>query len=211
MAHRAPLTPEAFQRETGVSRETLARLERFAAHLQHWAPRINLVGTDSLADLWRRHMLDSAQLHSLLPPDARSVLDIGSGAGFPGLVLALMGVPKTHLVEADQRKAVFLAEAARLAAPERLGAIKIHASRVEKLAPFPVAVVTARAIAPIDQLLELAQPFLGSDGICLFLKGRLADAELTAAAKAWTMTVERVPSRSDPRGIILRLSHVRRR
>lgn len=211
MAPPAPLTPAGFQHETGVSRETLARLERYAAHLERWAQKINLVGKDSLPDLWRRHMLDSAQLYPLLPPAAQSILDVGSGAGFPGLVLALMGVPETHLVEADRRKAVFLAEAVRLAAPELKDSVKVLPVRIEQVAPFPVAAVVARAVAPVDQLLEMVEPFLGPESPCLFLKGRRADAELTEAAKGWTMTAERLPSRSDPSGTILRLTHVRRR
>ena len=104
----APLTAEDFRRLTGVSRETLARLERHAALLTKWQKRINLVGRESLRDLWRRHMLDSAQLVPLLPERTRSVADIGSGAGFPGLVLAIMGVPEVHLIEADARKCAFL-------------------------------------------------------------------------------------------------------
>lgn len=206
-----PLTAEGFQRETGVSRETMDRLERYAAALERWNPRINLVGKESLTTLWQRHMLDSAQLLPLLPEGTRTILDVGSGAGFPGLVLACMGVPDTHLVESDKRKAVFLAEAARMAAPALRDSVKIHGVRIEALAPFPVEAVVARAVAPVRQLLGMVAPFLGPGAQCLFLKGKQADAELTDAAKDWTMTVETVPSRSDPSGTILRLSDVRRR
>jgi len=206
-----PFTAEDFQRETGVSRETMARLERYAATLERWNPKINLVARDSLAMLWRRHMLDSAQLYPLLTERVRTILDVGSGAGFPGLVLACLGVPKTHLIESDKRKAVFLAEAARLTAPELKDSVTIHAARIEAMAPFPVDAVVARAVAPVRQLLGMVEPFLGPGAQCLFLKGKQADAELTDAAKDWTMTVETVPSRSDPSGTILRLSDVCRR
>jgi 16S rRNA (guanine527-N7)-methyltransferase len=181
------------------------------AVLAHWQKAINLVSAASLEDVWRRHMLDSAQLFPLLPAGARSILDIGSGAGFPGLVLALMGVPEAHLVESDARKSTFLAEALRQAAPELVSQVRLHSCRVEALAPFPVDVVTARAVAPLPELLELSEPFLGPDGICLFLKGERVDVELTAAAKGWKMEIERIPSRSDPKGAVLRLAHVQHR
>jgi 16S rRNA (guanine527-N7)-methyltransferase len=200
-----------FAAATGVSRETLARLERYAATLKHWQKAINLVSANSLADLWRRHMLDSAQLMPLLPAGARTLLDIGSGAGFPGLALGLMGVPEVHLVESDARKCAFLAEALRQAAPELRGQLRLHSCRVEALAFFPVDVVTARACAPLPRLLEFSEPFLGSGTICLFLKGEQVDAELTAATKRWNMEIERISSRSDPKGALLRIAHVRRR
>ena len=97
-----------------VSRETLARLEAFAELLIRWSARINLVGRDTIADLWRRHILDSAQLRAFVPERARSMIDLGSGAGFPGLVLAILGVPGVELVEADSRKCAFLREALRI-------------------------------------------------------------------------------------------------
>ncbi len=211
MPKPAPLSAEEFARATGVSRETLGRLQRYEAVLRHWQKAINLVSTASLEDLWRRHMLDSAQLFPLLPEGTRSLLDIGSGAGFPGLILALMGVPEVHLVESDARKSAFLLEALRQSAPELIGQLRLHSRRVEALAPFPVDVVTARACAPLPELLELSEPFLGPNGICLFLKGEQADAELTAAAKDWKMEIERIPSRSESKGAVLRLAHVSRR
>ncbi|MBX6322772.1 MAG: 16S rRNA (guanine(527)-N(7))-methyltransferase RsmG [Rhodospirillaceae bacterium] len=199
--------PEAFAARTGVSRETLAALERYAALLVRWQRRINLVSPGSLGALWWRHMFDSAQLHPLLPLGTRTLLDIGSGAGFPGLVLAAMGVPAVHLVESDTRKGVFLREAARVVAP---GRVRVHAVRVERLAPFPVDVVTARAVAPIATLLRLAAPFLAPHTVCLFLKGARAEEELTAAAKEWTMRMARVASLTDPRATILKLDRIAR-
>lgn len=209
MASPAPLTAEGFAREMGVSRETLARLERHAALLERWQKSINLVSNATLGDLWRRHMLDSAQLHTLLPANTRALLDIGSGAGFPGLVLAVMGVPEVHLVESDNRKAVFLAEALRQTGDH--GRVRLHRCRVEELEPFTVDVVTARALAPLPELLGFSEPFLGISTNCLFLKGERVEAELTAAAKDWKIQIERIASRSDPRGVVLRLTHVSRR
>ena len=114
------MTPEAFRRATGVSRETLSRLENYAEILKHWQSRVNLVGAATLPDLWRRHMYDSAQLAAHLPPSARIITDIGSGAGFPGLVLAIMLGLETHLIEANKRKCAFLREAARATGARRL-------------------------------------------------------------------------------------------
>lgn len=199
-----PLTPEDFAAETGVSRETLERLKLFAELLVKWQPAINLVAADSLRDLWRRHMLDSAQLYPLLPPGCRRLLDIGSGAGFPGLVLAAMGVPEVHLVESDQRKCAFQREVARVAGL----CVTIHAMRVEKLSRFAIDAITSRACAGLPQLLDYAGAFLTAGTICLFLKGKQAERELTEAHKGWKMQVERFPSRSDATGTVLRLSHV---
>jgi 16S rRNA (guanine527-N7)-methyltransferase len=204
----APLTAEDFRRLTGVSRETLARLERHAALLAKWQKRINLVGRESLRDLWRRHMLDSAQLVPLLPERTRSVADIGSGAGFPGLVLAIMGVPEVHLIEADARKCAFLGEAVRVT--ETAASVRIHRGRVEDLDPWPVDVVVARAVAPLTRLLDYAEPFLRGGTVGLFPKGAGVEEELTRSRETWTMTVERFPSVSDPSGTILRLGNITR-
>jgi len=193
---------------TGVSRETLARLESYAALLTKWQKRINLVGRESLRDLWRRHMLDSAQLVPLCPEGARSFVDIGSGAGFPGLVLAVMGVPEMHLIEADARKCAFLGEAVRVT--DSAASVRIHRGRVEDLDPWPVDVVVARAVAPLTRLLDCAGPFLRGGTVCLFPKGVGVEEELTRSRETWTMTVERFPSVSDPSGTILRLGSITR-
>jgi 16S rRNA (guanine527-N7)-methyltransferase len=187
-----------------VSRETLARLEAYAELLTRWSARINLVGRDTLADLWRRHMLDSAQLRPLVPDRARSLIDLGSGAGFPGLVLAIIGVPGVELVEADSRKSAFLREAARITE----AAVAIAPCRIAALSPHPVDVVTARALAPLDRLLDLACPFIADTTLCLFPKGERAAQELTLARKRWTMSVSMHDSIADPRGVVLRLHKV---
>jgi 16S rRNA (guanine527-N7)-methyltransferase len=201
-----PLGCDGFAAEFTVSRETLARLEAYVGLLAQWSARINLVGRDTLADPWRRHILDSAQLLPLLPAGAASLLDLGSGAGLPGLILAILGIAGVHLVEADSRKCAFLREAARVTG----AAVTIHNARIEAIRPFPVDVVTARALAPLDRLIALAAPFLAPGSLCLFLKGARAEDELTEAQRHWTMDVSTFPSRSDPRGVVLRLERIAR-
>jgi 16S rRNA (guanine527-N7)-methyltransferase len=200
----APFGAADLAAEMGVSRETMERLEAYAALLITWSARINLVGRATLDDLWRRHFFDSAQLISLIPSNTRSLVDLGSGAGFPGLVLAILGVPAVELIEADSRKAAFLREAARITGAN----VAIHGCRVEAVPLHQMDVVTARGCAPLDRLLALGERFIGPDTICLFLKGERAEEELTAAAKAWTMAVSRYPSRADPRGSVLLLQQV---
>jgi 16S rRNA (guanine527-N7)-methyltransferase len=189
-----------------VSRETLDRLTLYLELLARWQPAINLVGSATLADPWRRHVLDSAQLVDHLPPAPASLVDLGSGAGFPGMVLAILGVPAVALIESDRRKAQFLREVARATGAD----VAIHAARVEQVAPWPAGVVTARALAPLPRLLPLAERFLAAEGICLFLKGGSVGDELTDAARTWHMVPEMFPSRSDPTGVVLKLREVGR-
>jgi 16S rRNA (guanine527-N7)-methyltransferase len=200
------MTPDAFQRLAAVSRETLDRLETYAALLRTWQTRINLVGPATLGDAWRRHFLDSAQLLPLLPESTRRLVDLGSGAGFPGLVLAILGVPDVHLIESDQRKIAFL----RTVAAATDTRISLHPRRIEDVPALAADVITARALAPLASLLNYAIPLLrvqdGSTGVCLFLKGQQVDPEVTSASTRWTMNVERFASRSDPTGVVLRLS-----
>jgi 16S rRNA (guanine527-N7)-methyltransferase len=206
----APLDPEGFAGAMAaagvdVSRETLARLSRYLELLRRWHAAINLVGASTLADPWRRHILDCAQIAPHVPRTARIVLDLGSGAGLPGLVLALLGVPGVQLVESDRRKAQFLREAARSTGAE----VTVHAARIEEL-ELRADVVTARALAPLPRLLELAAQVLGPGGLCLFLKGQSALDELTQARQSWHMHSEIVPSRSGSRGVLLKLEGVGR-
>ena len=201
-----PLDPAGFAAATGVSRETLDRLAAYAALLRSWSERINLVGPATLGDVWRRHFLDSAQLLPFLPAGAHSLIDLGSGAGFPGLVLAILGVPGVVLTESDSRKAAFLREAARIAA----AAVEVHAGRIEALPPRRFDVVTARGFSPLDRLLIAAERFIGPDTRCLLLKGERVGEELAEARRRWAMVAVCHPSRSDPRGAILKLERIRR-
>ncbi len=184
----------------------MARLEAYADLLIRWSAHINLVGANTLGDLWRRHLLDSAQLFAHVPPATQSLIDLGSGAGFPGLVLAVLGVRGVELIEADARKCAFLREAARRAAAP----VVIRNARIDAVPPRIVDVVTARGCAPLDRLLLLAQPFTGPDTVCLFPKGEQAKEELTAAEQAWTMDAAFHDSCSDRRGVILCLRRVAR-
>jgi 16S rRNA (guanine527-N7)-methyltransferase len=192
--------------ELGVSRETEAKLHEFLALLQRWNARINLVAEADMAVLWQRHVLDSLQLAPLLPHGDGPITDLGSGAGFPGLVLALATGRPTHLVESDRRKAAFLIEAASTLGLPR---VSVHPLRIEAAALPPAAVLTARALAPLPDLLRHAHRLLAPDGIALFPKGRSVAQELTAAARDWNMRIERFPSRTDASSTILCISEIR--
>jgi 16S rRNA (guanine527-N7)-methyltransferase len=201
-----PLSRAAFGEQLGVPRETLDRLSVHLDLLCRWQRAINLVGPATLADPWRRHFLDCAQLVRHLPATAASLADLGSGAGFPGMVLALLGVRGVHLIEADRRKAEFLREVARATG----AGVTIHAERIERMQDWPADVITARALAPLSRLLELAQGFMAANSVCLFLKGRSAERELTQAREGWHMVSAMFPSLSEPDGIVVQLQGIRR-
>lgn len=202
----SPMTPEDFRAVINVSRETLTALETYLAMLVRWQKAINLVGPKTLKDPWRRHLLDSAQLIPHLPSPSGPLYDLGSGAGLPGLILAIMGVADVHLVESDQRKAQFLREVAR-----KLDlSVQIYASRIEQLSDHCADIVTARALAPLSHLLDLAAPLLRPHAVCLFPKGQSASDELTDASKSWSMSADIIPSLSDPSASILKLRNVER-
>jgi 16S rRNA (guanine527-N7)-methyltransferase len=201
-----PLTAEQFAENVDVSRETLDKLQCYADLLVKWQKSINLVGGDTLSDLWRRHFWDAAQLVPLVPADARVIMDFGSGAGFPGLVLAIMLDVEVNLVESSGKKVAFLREAARVSGAR----VKLHQGRIEKLSLPKSDIITARALAPLTQLLEFAAPNLESHGLCLFLKGARAEEELTEAMKKRSMTAERIQSATDPKGVILSIREISR-
>lgn len=189
-----------------VSRETLDRLSEYERLLKTWQARVNLIGPSTIDDIWHRHFLDSAQILPLLPSETRILVDIGSGAGFPGLVLAILGVPEVHLVESDQKKAIFLREVARVTETK----LSVHAIRAEKLAGIRADVVTARALASLPNAINLAWPFLAEKSTCLFHRGRSYDQELTATREIWHMSVKSFRSRTDDSGAILRIGALSR-
>lgn len=196
-----------------VSDEVVARLDRFVALLVAWQERINLVARSTLAEIWTRHIADSLQLVALAP-DARVWVDLGSGGGFPGMVIAcaLAGRAGTevHLVESNTKKAAFLREAARLLQVPAT----VHAERIEEFAVRfggPADVVTARALAPLLKLLGLAAPLLKTGAKGLFLKGQDVAAELTEAAKCWSIESILVPSKTNPQGRIVVIHSAERR
>ena len=184
-----------------VSRETLARLTDYLDILRHWQRAINLVGRTTLDDPWRRHILDCAQLMPHLPPEPARIVDLGSGAGLPGLILAILGRSEVELVDSDRRKAQFLREAAR-----RVGVrVRVHTERIERLGDLSADVITARALAPLPDLLDLAAPLIGPHTVCLLHKGRQGHDELTNARKSWMMSAQTIQSLSDPSAIVLKL------
>lgn len=196
--------PEEFASRANVSRETLARLKIYAAMLADWNTRQNLVSRGSLDELWLRHFWDSAQLAAYVPAQAASLADLGSGAGFPGLVLAeVLRGRGMHiaLYDSTQKKQEFL-----LAVARRLDLkVEIRGDRMETVTPQGFDVVTARACAPLPKLLGYAQRFWAKNTVGLFLKGQNVGPELTEAHKSWNMTVQKHPSQSSPTGTVLEI------
>ncbi len=198
MVGQTPMKASQFAAALNVSRETLERLEVYAAMLREWQKTINLVSAGTLDDLWRRHFLDSGQLCRLMA-GARKAVDIGSGAGFPGLVVAIVAGIHVTLVESDNRKATFLREVSRNTGADT----EIIAGRAEAAPALPAEIVTARAVAPLIKLLPLVEPWLQPGGRCYFLKGGAVEDELTDAGRIWDIEYDMVPSLSDPSGTIL--------
>jgi len=189
-----------------VSRETEARLEIFATLLLRWNRTVNLIARRDEPGLWSRHIADALQLAALIPPDARRGIDLGSGGGFPGLVLAIATGISFDLIEADHRKAAFLREAARVTSAP----VRIHPVRAEAAILDPAPLITSRALATLPSLLALAARLLAPGGTCLFHKGESVEAELTAAAAEWHMHLERIPSQTASCACILRISDIAR-
>ncbi len=194
----------AFLRECPVSRETLLRLEALVDELTRWTARINLVSRATVSHVWRRHILDSGQLMALAPPHAKKWVDLGSGAGFPGLVIAAMAQElrpeiSVTLIESDARKCAFLAAASRTMET----AVTIENRRIEQPPNRRYDVISARALAPLPSLIALAEPYMADGAVALFPKGADVDRELTEALRARHIEAVRTPSKSDPHGVIL--------
>jgi 16S rRNA (guanine527-N7)-methyltransferase len=193
-----------------VSRETQQKFQDLLDLVARWNPAINLVASGTLADGWQRHILDSAQIFELGRRETGLWADLGSGAGFPGLVLAIMAAERAPglsfvLVESDRRKATFLSQAAR-----SLGvSARMICARAEQLAPLRADILTARAFAPLDQLCGHAARHLAAAGLAIFPKGARHDAELAQAARAWRFDQQRAPSRTDSESVILMLRNIR--
>jgi len=201
-----PLSRIEFQAALGLDDAAMETFDGYAEALARWQKTINLVGPKTLADPWRRHFLDSAQLLDHLPVGAATLVDIGSGAGFPGMVLAILlkdrAGMQVQLIESDQRKCIFLNEVKRLTG----AAATVHNVRAEAYGGPGGDVVTARACAPLARLLPWAAAVLRPGGRCLFLKGENVQDELTLARKDWKMQTQLHPSRSDPSGAILEVT-----
>jgi 16S rRNA (guanine527-N7)-methyltransferase len=203
-------TPEGLARQFNVSRESLDRLIKYGQLLANWQERINLVGRSTASDIWQRHITDALQLILLFEKPLPRIADLGSGAGIPGLILAIARPLEAHLFESNLKKAAFLREAVRLTG----AAAHIHAVRIEDadtLAPAIKAdIVTARALAPLPKLLAYAQPFFAQGAAGLFHKGQDVDAELSETAKSWSLNVVKHPSMTDSRGCILEVKEAHR-
>lgn len=202
---------EAFAAEFDVPRETLAKLDLYAALLREWQGRMNLVGRSTLASVWERHFRDSAQLIGLahLRHVSPPWLDIGSGAGFPGLIIALLSGQSVHLVESIRKKVAFLDEVVHQLGLQPI--VSVHNCRIEALGPFRAGAVTSRACASLPQLFEWSLPFAGSATTWLLLKGWTAEAEIASARSVFTFVPELVQSRSDPSGRVIVATQVKRR
>jgi 16S rRNA (guanine527-N7)-methyltransferase len=198
---------------TPVSRETAARLDRFVELLLKWQATTNLIGPSTIPNLWTRHIADSLQLLPLAP-GARVWIDIGSGAGFPGLPIACALVElagtEVHLIESNLRKAAFLRDAVAATGAPAI----VHAVRMQKFVesfPGHAEVVAARAVSSLNELMRESLPLLEQGALGLYPKGQDVEAELTAASKCWNMVTDLVPSRTDPAGRIVVVRALERR
>ncbi|MCT8158576.1 16S rRNA (guanine(527)-N(7))-methyltransferase RsmG [Pseudoruegeria sp. SHC-113] len=194
-----------------VSRETLERLKTYAALLEKWNPAINLVAKSTLKDLWTRHFVDSAQIYDLAPNGFAHWADLGSGGGFPGMVCAILALEKAPearftLVESDQRKSAFLRTVAR----ETGANVDVLASRIEKTQPLCVDVLSARALASLDVLLEFAELHLKPSGRAIFPKGESYQQEISEAKARWHFSAETIPSITDGKAVILAIGGIER-
>lgn len=199
------VTRAEFKKATNVSRETLDRFQGYSELLLNWQKKINLIGPGTEKDVWGRHFLDSAQLLGLVNKAGikknRVWLDIGSGAGFPGLVLSILGEDQVFLVEPNPKKCAFLRAVCR----ETGARAEILQAKAQDLSPFPVDIVTSRALAPVAQLLEWGLPFLGREGEFWLLKGETGDQELTSAMKNNNIKSEIFQSLTENKGKIFRI------
>lgn len=201
---------DAFQlltRHVNITPDVFSRLILYHDLLLKWQAKINLVSNDSIQDIWKRHFLDSLQLLPLIPGTGNSIIDFGSGAGFPGMSLAISGVANIHLVESDSKKISFLKEVAMATSTN----VSIHHSRIETYKIPHVGVITARAVAELKELFSYAEPNVSRETICLFPKGKNYAKEITDAEKTWAFDVSPVPSVTDSEGMILRISNLERR
>lgn len=194
-----------------VSRETLGRLEIYADLLKRWNPRINLVAPSTLPDLWTRHIADSAQVFELAPPEARTWVDLGTGGGFPGLVVAVLAAElapdlAVTCIESDQRKATFLRAVLR----ETGIKAEVRAERIEAAPAMNADVVSARALAALDRLLPMVQRHLKPGGIALFPKGDSYRSEVQQALESWRFAADTYQSQTNPNAVILKVGDIRR-
>lgn len=197
--------------EINVSRETLDRLREFEKILLKWNPRINLVSKNSLEHLWNRHILDSSQVFKCVDTLGSTWVDLGSGGGFPGIVVAILGheiAPdmKVTLIESDQRKSAFLRAAAR----ECGVSVSVISDRIEQVTPQGASVLSARALADLNTLLGFSERHLAENGVALFPKGQSWKKEVEEARQQWRFEVEPITSLTEPDAVILKINGVAR-
>ncbi len=197
--------------ELDVSKEAIDDLKVLVNLLIKWNKTINLVGKSTIEDVWQRHVIDSAQIWQHRPIDLNIWLDIGSGGGFPGLVLAILAkhqAPnvKFYLIESDIRKCAFLKNVSR----ETYLNTKIIGDRIENVQNLQADVVSARALAPVDTLFDLSYKFLTDNAFCLFLKGKGCDKEVEKALDSWRFQSQKTKSISDDTGVILKVWNLER-
>ncbi len=199
--------PNDFQLATGVSRETLERLSTYHSLLIDWQQRFNLIGRGTANAIWHRHFLDSAQLTKLYGVRCSRLVDLGSGAGFPGMVLAIMGQGGVELIDSNGKKCLFLE---RVSMSTNAGAVITKARFDEVARPNRADVVTARAVAPLDRLLGDVSRWVKPEGVALLQRGSRFESELAEAERLWDFEVVRHPSITNPAGAILEISEIRR-
>lgn len=200
---------ESLEQKYNVSRETVDRLKTYEVSLKEWQSKFNLVSNASLENAWERHFLDSMQLYSLIPSDARTLYDFGSGAGFPGMVLAIMAKGRTpylnvSLIESIKKKTLYLNEVKRITGTD----VNIINDRIENIKAESVDVVTSRAMASLSKLLEYTSRFFSKKTKCIFPKGKSYQEEISEAKKLWKFDVEIVQSSQSDEGVILVISNI---
>jgi len=197
---------ENFMQTYNVSRETYSKLERYCQALQEWQQKFNLVSKSTLDNAWERHFLDSAQLYALMPESAKSLADLGSGAGFPGMVLAIMANAKAPclkvtLVESIRKKTLFLNYIKEITQTE----VEILNQRAEDIKNRRFDVITARAMTALENLFEYAVPLMHKKTVCIFPKGENYLQELEKASQKWSFICKEIPSVTNPQSVILKI------
>ncbi len=192
-----------------VSRETVDRLDRFSKQLERWSSRINLVSKNTLSEVWSRHILDSAQILTLLPKEPINICDMGSGGGFPGLVLAIILEERLEayeicLIDSDQRKCAFL----RQMALQQGLKVKVLTGRLEEIEPQGAQVITARALAPLPDLIAFGTRHMKENGKMIFLKGKTAKHEITSAQEDWKFEYQTYTSLTSADSFLIEIKNV---
>ena len=192
---------------TSVSRETFDRLFLYHDLLLKWQPKINLIGPDTIPDIWNRHFLDSLQLIHSTPDLSKKIIDLGTGAGFPGMALAIYGFSDVHVIESDGKKIIFLKEVARITQTK----ITIHHCRIEEQPIKNPDIFISRALTSVDNILSLSYPYISHETICLFHKGKNYTKEILDAEKKWVFDKHIISSITDKEGAIVKLASIKKR